>query len=124
MLKKLDRPQSKVPSVRVIRYADRTTIHISICLGFPGQGHTQEGKGSIYWYKPKSVITMPDIPQINFAWRGETVSPRLASIFSQEWFGEEGDELALIEEVSKPSWREPGISNVRKDKDVDDDGRS
>ena len=106
----IDRPVSQEPSVRVIRHAaspDGVTpaaTHIALVMGNPGERYDHPGSGSITWYKPKPLVTLPNNDEIQFAFRGETLSPRLAVIFRIDWYGTEDEVAQLIDtSASYPS---------------------
>ena len=95
MKKKLERPVSSVPCVRIIRYHNDSRVHIAFTMGVPGT-HYESDKGSASWLLPKDKLEIPDTEQVTFAFRGETVSPRLASIFHLEWYEEGGNEMRFV----------------------------
>lgn len=96
MKKKLERPKPVLACVRIIRYHNDTRVHIAFVMGMPGT-HYESDKGSASWLRAKDRLTIPETDQVAYAFRGETISPRLASIFHIEWYEEAGDEMRFVE---------------------------
>jgi len=97
MKKKLERPKPVTACVRIIRYHNDKRVHIAFVMGTVGT-HYESDKGGASWLKPKDRLEIPDLPEITFAFRGETISPRLASIFHLEWYEEGGNEMRFVDE--------------------------